>query len=100
MLIQSHEGMIELLPALPQEWPEGSFEGVCARGGFELSFSWERAELTHLEVLSKSGQSCRIKTGNAVRVLLNGEEVNIEKHPDGSIEFPTTKGTRHVVEPL
>ncbi len=40
MLVQSHEGIIELLPALPSEWYQGNFNGVCVRGGFELDMVW------------------------------------------------------------
>jgi alpha-L-fucosidase 2 len=58
MLVQSHEDKIHLLPALPAEWGEGSFEGVCDRGGFELSFRWESGKLRELEILSKAGAPC------------------------------------------
>jgi alpha-L-fucosidase 2 len=98
MLIQSHEGMIELLPALPGEWPDGAFEGVCARGGFELNFAWQNRELISVEVLSKSGKNCRILPGKAVRVLSNGKEVNFTTLEDGAIDFATEKGKRYVVE--
>jgi alpha-L-fucosidase 2 len=98
MLIQSHEGMIELLPALPTEWSEGTFNGVCARGGFELNITWKDNELTNVEVFSKSGKPCRINTGKEVQVFLNEKEVDITKHSDGSIEFLTTKGSRYAIK--
>ena len=60
MLVQSHNGAIHILPALPDAWPDGEIRGVCARGGFELSFSWQDGQLNHLEVLSKAGKQCRI----------------------------------------
>jgi alpha-L-fucosidase 2 len=41
MLMQSHDGFIKLLPAVPEEWANGNFQGVCARGGFELNYKWE-----------------------------------------------------------
>ena len=41
MLMQSHEGVIDLLPALPKNWPTGHFDGVCARGAFELKMLWD-----------------------------------------------------------
>ncbi len=60
LLIQSHLSTIDILPALPDALPEGSISGVCARGGFELSFSWAGGELKTLEVLSKAGKKCSI----------------------------------------
>ena len=44
MLLQSHQGFIELLPAVPVDWIDGSFRGMCARGGFVVSASWETGE--------------------------------------------------------
>lgn len=98
MLIQSHEEMIDLLPALPAEWSEGAMNGVCARGGFELNFSWKNNELTQIEVLSKSGKPCRIKVGKEARVFLNQKEVDSKPNSDGSIEFSTLKGSRYSIE--
>lgn len=98
MLIQSQEKMIDLLPALPTEWPEGAMNGVCARGGFELNFSWKNNELTEIEVLSKSGKPCRIKVGKEARVFLNEKEVDSKPNSDGSIEFSTLKGSRYSIE--
>ncbi|MFT7034486.1 MAG: alpha-L-fucosidase 2 [Cyclobacteriaceae bacterium] len=100
MLIQSHEGIIDLLPALPSEWAEGEFTGVCARGGFELSFSWKKTKLDKVEILSKSGKSCRINAGKEVRVLSNNKKVKIKKYRDGSIEFPTLKGSQYYIESI
>ena len=64
MLIQSHLGKIELLPALPDALPEGTISGVCARGGFELSFKWKNGALQEVEVLSKAGKRCNLRYGN------------------------------------
>ncbi|MCG8309037.1 MAG: glycoside hydrolase family 95 protein [Cytophagales bacterium] len=64
MLIQSHLDKIDLLPALPDALPEGKISGVCARGGFELSFSWHEGVLQEVEVLSKAGNPCTLKYGN------------------------------------
>jgi alpha-L-fucosidase 2 len=61
MLIQSHLGTIDLLPALPDAIPEGRMVGVCARGGFELDFEWENGELLSIEVLSKAGEKCHLR---------------------------------------
>ena len=61
MLLQSHAGNIEILPALPAAWPDGHVHGLCARGGFEVNIDWERGKLKRLEVLSKLGNPCTIK---------------------------------------
>ncbi|MEP3836183.1 MAG: glycoside hydrolase family 95 protein [Algibacter sp.] len=58
MLLQSQLGKIELLPALPTALPEGHVSGIVARGGFELSFSWENGQLKDVSILSKAGKTC------------------------------------------
>jgi len=74
MLMQSHLSAIDILPALPSALPDGKIAGVCARGGFELSYSWNDNKLNGVEVLSKAGKPCRIR------------------YKDKTIEFETVKG--------
>ena len=95
MLVQSHEGMIELLPALPDEWSAGALNGVCARGAFELSFSWENKLITEATVLSKAGEFCHIHAGALNKVTNNGNNVKITKYPDGSIGFISKPGNSY-----
>jgi alpha-L-fucosidase 2 len=66
MLVQSHLGSIDILPALPDALPSGKIDGVCARGGFELAFSWNGGKLDKLQVLSKAGQKCILRYGGKV----------------------------------
>lgn len=61
MLLQSHEGEIDLLPALPKSWPSGSVSGLRARGGFVVDLAWERGDLTRVRILSTSGKECAIR---------------------------------------
>lgn len=61
MLIQSHLSAIDILPALPSNLDKGEISGVCARGGFELSFRWEEGKLIKVEVLSKAGKECKLR---------------------------------------
>jgi alpha-L-fucosidase 2 len=63
MLIQSHNGAIQILPALPDAWPEGEIRGVCGRGGFECSFNWTDGKLLEIEILSKAGKECKLVYG-------------------------------------
>jgi len=55
MLVQSNEEEILLMPALPDAWDRGSVQGICARGGFEISMDWEQKTLKKLTIYSKVG---------------------------------------------
>lgn len=98
MIVQSHEGTIDLIPALPDEWSEGRFDGVCARGGFELDMQWENQAIIRVEVLSKAGLPCRIDAGGKCRVSSGGKKVSTKVNKDGSLSFKTTKGGIYVLE--
>jgi alpha-L-fucosidase 2 len=86
------KGVIDLLPALPSEWTSGEFKGVCARGAFELDFTWKDGKMIAAWMfLSKEGQVCRIKPGLKVRLNPAGKNIRFKEMQDGSIEFATTK---------
>jgi alpha-L-fucosidase 2 len=93
MLIQSHEGVIDLLPALPDQWSEGAFKGVCVRGGFELEMTWSSKEITEVKILSKYGHSCHIHAGGKVRIEKDGKNVRLKTFEDGSVAFDTSEGS-------
>lgn len=97
MLMQSHDGFIQLLPALPGEWDEGEFTGVCARGAFELDFSWKNNTITRLNILSKAGEICRIAYRPGLTVSCAGKKVKYRDLKNGIIEFQTTKGSTYQV---
>mgnify|MGYP000013410085 FL=1 len=97
MLMQSHDGFISLLPALPDEWSEGEIAGLCARGAFELHFGWKDKKITQLDILSKAGNTCRITAAAGVTVSCNGRKIPYKKLPGGIIEFNTVKGSRYRV---
>jgi alpha-L-fucosidase 2 len=80
MLIQSHLGYIELLPALPSLLPSGEIKGVCARGAFDLTISWNDGKLKQVEILSKAGKECTLK------------------YKDKEIRFGTRKGQRYTLD--
>jgi alpha-L-fucosidase 2 len=69
MLLQSCAGEIELLPALPKAWPNGSVKGFRARGGFELDVQWKDSKLVNVTVRSLAGGSCRLRYGAFTRDL-------------------------------
>ena len=98
MLMQSHDGHIRLLPALPDEWESGEIKGACARGAFELNFRWKNKELTHLTILSKAGEPCRLMVGFPIKVTCDGSAQPVSTASDGVAEFKTKKGMRYVVE--
>lgn len=61
MLMQSHNGEIFILPALPDLWPNGSIKGLRARGGFTIDIEWKNGEVINLKVHSRLGGNCRIR---------------------------------------
>jgi alpha-L-fucosidase 2 len=79
MLLQSHDGTVRLLPALPPEWREGSVKGLRARGGFELGISWREGKLTAVALRSKLGGRCKLAYGSRV--------VELKTRPGGSYLF-------------
>lgn len=62
MLLQSHDGAVHLLPALPSVWKSGSVSGIVARGGFEISMKWKEGKVTEVEVYSKIGDNLRLRS--------------------------------------
>ncbi|MEG2163418.1 MAG: glycoside hydrolase N-terminal domain-containing protein [Bacteroidales bacterium] len=79
MLMQSHMNFIQLLPALPDAWREGTVEGLKAKGNFKVNISWKDNKLKEAVILSNAGEPCEIRYG------------------DKTISFKTTKGKSYKV---
>ena len=70
MLMQSRDGEIELLPAIPDAWSEGSVSGLCARGGYELAFEWKGGKVRDCTI--------KAKKNGTVTLLYNGQQKTVK----------------------
>ncbi len=99
MLMQSHEGYIELLPALPMNWPHGRLTGVIARGAFELDYTWTDRKVNRLMVTSKVGNPCRLISPAGINVTDDQNRmITVTPAENGTWTFATEAGKAyHVV---
>ncbi|MBN2613193.1 MAG: glycoside hydrolase family 95 protein [Bacteroidales bacterium] len=67
MFLQSHDGAIHILPALPEIWPDGSVKGLMARGGFQVDIEWKGSRISRLSILSKNGGNCRLRLHHDIK---------------------------------
>ena len=101
MLLQSHEGYIEPLAALPVAWKEGSYNGLVARGNFVVSAIWKEGKASEFNILSRKGGVCRIKyagIGQAKIIDSNSKSIKYQKVGDNIIEFKTKQGETFYIQ--
>ena len=67
MLLQSHDGTVHLLPALPQAWAQGSVKGLRARGGFITDFAWKQGQVVSYRIQATRQATLRLRVGDTVR---------------------------------
>ena len=96
MLMQSHLGFIQLLPALPKAWNEGEIKGLKARGGFEIAITWKNMKLQAGSIKSINGNECILQTDLPIKI--NGAKTSSKKNTGGyETKFKTSKNKTYLL---
>jgi alpha-L-fucosidase 2 len=100
MLLQSNQGFIQLLPALPTAWPEGSFQGIKAEGNFIVDLKWGNSFPTNCVVTSDSSGVCKLYyPGIHINNIKDnkGKTISYDKLDKNIISFPVSKGNKYTI---
>ena len=103
MLLQSHEGYIKVLPALPEQWNNGSYSGLTARGGFEVDVTWKDGNATQIAITSTAGENCSLnhfRVSTATVTDSKGNPVAFTVDSADQITFVTVKGETYTITNL
>lgn len=99
MLMQSADGDIHLLPALPDAWPAGSIKGLRARGGFEIvSMEWKDAKLVKVVIRSTLGGNLRLRVSDEMK-LVAGDSLKKAMGDNSNPFFQTEEISAPIVSP-
>ena len=99
MLLQSHAGEIDLLPALPKAWATGSIQGLRARGAIGVDLAWRDGKLSSATLTTQGASPVRLRTREAVKLTRGGSPVVTRAVEPGVIEFTATAGATYSVTP-
>ena len=103
MLLQSHEGYIAPMSAMPDAWSDGSYTGLCARGNFEVSAAWENGQAKTFNIKSKGGNECSVNypgIETAKVVTASGQNVAFTNNGKDTITFDTEKDETYIISNL
>jgi alpha-L-fucosidase 2 len=100
MLLQSHEGELSLLPALPDGWRDGEVTGLRARGGYEVGLAWKGGALAQATIAASQARTCRVRAASALRVSSRGKEIPISRPEPNVTEFRATPGVVYELKPV
>jgi len=98
MLLQSHAGYIDLLPALPSAWPEGSVTGLRAQGGFVVDVSWRDGVLAEARLHATREGRARVRSGVPFSVEGPDGPVHVERVSDDVVAFEASMGTTYTAK--
>jgi alpha-L-fucosidase 2 len=97
MLLQSHAGEVQVLPALPKAWAAGSYRGLRARGGFTVDAEWSGGRPVRVAVQSVRGNECRLRVAPGGRVTDAAGKAVPTRNEDGVLVFATRAGSAYRV---
>jgi alpha-L-fucosidase 2 len=100
MLLQSHNGEIQLLPALPDAWSEGRISGLRARGGIEVDLVWSNGKLQEAAFHAIQDAYCKVRSSVPLEIKLRDENIRIEQLESHVAGFHLKKGERYCVKPI